>query len=147
MSVRIRLRRVGRKKQPSYRLVVATSTAPRGGEYLETLGFYNPRTKPAELRVDMERIDHWLGEGAEMSDTAASLVKRARKGSDDEFAVTLQSDLAAQAAALPAAAARESKAARGVEAQEEALPVQAEASSPNVAPEVVSVPEEAQPEA
>ena len=48
MSVRIRLRRVGRKKQPSYRVVVATSTTPRGGEYLDTVGFYNPRGKDAD---------------------------------------------------------------------------------------------------
>ena len=91
MSVRIRLRRVGRKKQPSYRLVAATSTTPRAGEYLETLGFYNPRGRPAELRVNLERIDEWLGKGAEMSDTAASLIKRARKGSDTDFNVVIES--------------------------------------------------------
>lgn len=89
MSVRIRLRRVGRKKQPSYRMVVANSTAPRGGEYIETIGFYNPRSKPAELRIDLERVDHWVGKGAELSDTAASLVKRARRGGDKDFAVTV----------------------------------------------------------
>jgi len=82
MSVKIRLRRIGRKKQPSYRIVVATSTSPRGGEYLENIGFYNPRTKPAELRLDLEKVDRWLAQGAEMSDTAASLIKKARKGGD-----------------------------------------------------------------
>ena len=82
MSVKIRLRRVGRKHQPSYRLVVARSADPRGGDYLDTVGFYNPRTNPAELRVDLGKVDKWLGQGAEMSDTAASLIRKARKGGD-----------------------------------------------------------------
>ena len=82
MSVKIRLRRVGRKHQPSYRLVVARSADPRGGDYLDTVGFYNPRTNPAELRVDRGKVDKWLGQGAEMADTAASLIRKARKGGD-----------------------------------------------------------------
>jgi small subunit ribosomal protein S16 len=82
MSVKIRLRRVGRKHQPSYRVVVARTADPRGGEYLDTVGFYNPRTQPAELRLDLAKIDQWLGKGAEMSDTAASLIRKARKGGD-----------------------------------------------------------------
>lgn len=82
MSVKIRLRRIGRKKQPSYRIVVANIESPRGGEYMDTVGFYNPRTKPAELRLDLEKVDRWLAQGAELTDTAASLVKKARKGGD-----------------------------------------------------------------
>ena len=82
MSVKIRLRRVGRKKQPSYRIVVADVHSPRDGQYLDTVGFYNPRTKPAELRLDLVKIDSWIKEGAELSDTAASLVRKARKGGD-----------------------------------------------------------------
>ena len=82
MSVKIRLRRVGRKKQPSYRIVVARTADPRGGEYLDTVGFYNPTTQPAELRLDLTKVDEWLGRGAEMSDTAASLIRKARKGGD-----------------------------------------------------------------
>lgn len=82
MSVKIRLRRVGRKHQPSYRIVVARSADPRGGDYLDTVGFYNPRTQPAELRVDLTKVDQWLGQGAEMSDTAASLIRKVRKGGD-----------------------------------------------------------------
>jgi small subunit ribosomal protein S16 len=96
MSVRIRLRRTGRKKQPSYRLVVANSTAPRGGEYMEALGFYNPRSKPAELRIDLARVEEWIEKGAEMSDTAASLVKKARRGGDANMAVTIQSGAGVQ---------------------------------------------------
>ena len=82
MAVTIRLRRIGRKKQPSYRVVVTDSAKPRGGEYLDTLGFYNPRQQPAELRLDLEKVDTWIGKGAGMSDTVASLVRKARRGGD-----------------------------------------------------------------
>lgn len=87
MSVKIRLRRTGRKKQPSYRLVVADSTTPRDGQYLDALGTYNPLVKPADLRIDLEKVDEWLGRGAEMSDTVASLVRKARIGGDRKVAV------------------------------------------------------------
>ena len=87
MSVKIRLRRTGRKKQPSYRLVVADSTTPRDGQYLDALGTYNPLVKPADLRIDLEKVDEWLGRGAEMSDTVASLVRKARVGGDSKVAV------------------------------------------------------------
>jgi small subunit ribosomal protein S16 len=87
MSVKIRLRRTGRKKQPNYRLVVAHSQTPRDGEYLDAVGTYNPLVKPADLRIDLDKVDRWLAEGAEMSDTVASLVKKARAGGDDKVAV------------------------------------------------------------
>lgn len=92
MSVKIRLRRVGRKRQPSYRLVVAQVETPRGGEYLDTVGFYNPRTQPAELRLDLEKVDQWLAKGAEMSDTAASLIRKARRGGDQKVAMKPMGD-------------------------------------------------------
>jgi small subunit ribosomal protein S16 len=85
--VKIRLRRTGRKKQPSYRLVVAEATAPRDGQYLDAVGTYNPLTKPADLRIDLEKVDRWLAEGAEMTDTVAALIRKARKGGDDVVAV------------------------------------------------------------
>lgn len=87
MAVKIRLRRTGRKKQPNYRLVVAESTSPRDGQYLDAVGTYNPLTKPADLRIDLEKIDEWLSRGAEMTDTVASLVKKARRGGDGTVAV------------------------------------------------------------
>jgi len=106
MPVRIRLRRVGRKKQPSYRIVVAESRSPRGGVYLDNVGFYNPRRDPIELRVDLARVDAWVAKGAEMTPTVASLVRRARKGeSTVEVAPAKASAVAAaaEAAAAPAA--------------------------------------------
>jgi len=97
MAVRIRLRRVGRKAQPYYRVVVAESTTPRDGLYLDTVGFYNPRTKPAELRMDLEKVDAWVAKGARLSETAAALVRTARRGGDASIA------LKAAAAAEPEA--------------------------------------------
>jgi small subunit ribosomal protein S16 len=87
MSLRIRLRRVGRKKQPSYRIVVANSAAPRDGTYIDDVGFYNPRTKPAELRLDIEKLDSWVSKGATLTDTTASLVRKARRGGDAKVAL------------------------------------------------------------
>ena len=82
MSVTIRLRRIGRKKQPSYRIVVTDTANSRDGAYIETLGFYNPRVNPAELRLDVEKVDSWIGQGAALSETVASLTKKARRGGD-----------------------------------------------------------------
>ena len=88
MAVRIRLRRVGRKKQPSYRIVVTESENPRGGAYLDTLGFYNPRGNPAELRIDLGKVDEWIGRGASMSETTENLVRKARRGGTEQLKVT-----------------------------------------------------------
>ena len=100
MSVIIRLSKVGRKHQPSYRVVVTDHTRPRDGKYLETVGFYNPRTKPAELRLDLVKVEQWVGQGASLSDTVASLVRKARKGGDDAVAYKpLVADAAAEATA------------------------------------------------
>lgn len=76
MAVRIRLRRIGKKKQPQYRLVVADSAAPRDGRFLETIGQYNPRVEPALITVSEERALWWLRQGARPSDTALSLLKK-----------------------------------------------------------------------
>ena len=82
MGARIRLRRVGRKKQASYRIVVADQSAARDGAYVEAIGFYNPRRQPAELRLDLERVDYWLSNGASASETTVELIRKARKGGD-----------------------------------------------------------------
>jgi small subunit ribosomal protein S16 len=71
--VRIRLRRVGGKKQPSYRIVAADKEAPRGGRFLEILGFYNPRTEPPTLEMDEGRIYDWMSKGAQPSETVNQL--------------------------------------------------------------------------
>lgn len=76
MSVRIRLRRMGAKKQPHYRVVVADSRSPRDGRFLDTIGTYNPRVEPAEINIDREKALGWLEEGAEPSDSARSLLSK-----------------------------------------------------------------------
>jgi small subunit ribosomal protein S16 len=71
--LRIRLRRVGAKKQPSYRIVVAESTSPRDGKFVEAIGFYNPRTEPETVKIDEGRALHWLSVGASPSDAVARI--------------------------------------------------------------------------
>lgn len=71
--VRIRLRRVGLKGQPSYRIVAAEKESPRDGKFLEILGDYNPRTEPFSFKVNEERVYHWLKNGAQPSDSVAQL--------------------------------------------------------------------------
>lgn len=75
--VKIRLRRVGRKKTPIYRIVVADSRSPRDGRFIETIGQYNPRLAEGGLRIDTERANHWLDVGAQPTDTARSLLRKA----------------------------------------------------------------------
>ncbi len=74
--VKIRLRRTGKTKQPSYRLVVADSRSPRDGKFIEIIGHYNPIRIPKVLVIDAERARYWLGVGAQPSDTVASLLKK-----------------------------------------------------------------------
>jgi small subunit ribosomal protein S16 len=73
--VRIRLRRVGLKGQPSYRIVAAEKESPRDGKFLEILGDYNPRTEPFTFQVNEERVYHWLKNGAQPSESVAMLFK------------------------------------------------------------------------
>jgi small subunit ribosomal protein S16 len=73
--VRIRLRRVGAKHQPSFRIVAADKESPRDGRFLEILGHYNPRTKPATVDVDEARLYHWLTQGAQPSDSTLQVLK------------------------------------------------------------------------
>lgn len=73
--VRLRLRRVGRKKQPSYRLVAADREAPRDGKFLEIIGFYNPRTEPATIQFKEDRIYDWMSKGAQPSDSVSKLFR------------------------------------------------------------------------
>ena len=76
MAVRIRLKRMGAKKRPFYRLVVADSRAGRDGRFIETLGYYNPLTEPSQVVVDEEKAILWLNRGAQPSDTARRLLRQ-----------------------------------------------------------------------
>ncbi len=74
MSVKIRLKRMGSKKNPFYRVVVADERAPRDGRFIEEVGYYNPLTK--ELKLDNEKAVEWIGKGAQPTDTARALLKK-----------------------------------------------------------------------
>jgi small subunit ribosomal protein S16 len=72
----IRMRRTGSKKRPYYRVVVTEARSPREGSFLEVLGSYNPRTKPAVVEIDRERVAHWIKQGARPSDSVRTLLAR-----------------------------------------------------------------------
>lgn len=74
MAVKIRLKRMGRKKDPFYRMVVADERAPRDGRYIEELGYYNPLSK--DLKLDNDKAKDWLSKGAQPTDTARELLKK-----------------------------------------------------------------------
>ena len=135
MSVRIRLRRMGRKKQAHYRIVVADSASPRDGRFVETLGYFKPLLSPARLVVDLEKADEWIARGAELSETMRTLLNKARKGGDASVALgepdpeearavkaaalekRRQSEVKAREAAALAAAAHEAAAAAAAEVE------------------------------
>ncbi len=76
MAVKIRLRRMGAKKAPFYRVVVADSRYPRDGRFIEEIGTYNPLTEPSEFKVDKEKVQAWIKNGAQPTDTVKSLLKK-----------------------------------------------------------------------
>ena len=75
--VKIRLTRIGKKKAPAYRVVVADSRYPRDGKFIEVIGSYNPLTEPAEIKIDAEAATAWLAKGAQPTETVRSLLKKA----------------------------------------------------------------------
>ncbi|MBS4539772.1 30S ribosomal protein S16 [Clostridium sp. D2Q-11] len=75
MSVKIRLKRMGAKKKPFYRIVVADSRSPRDGRFIEELGYYNPVSEPKEIKIDAEKAVKWLNNGAKPTDTVNTLFK------------------------------------------------------------------------
>lgn len=75
MAVKIRLKRMGSKKRPYYRVVVADARAPRNGRFIEEIGFYNPVSEPKACKIDKERVEYWIGVGAKPTDTVNYLLK------------------------------------------------------------------------
>ena len=76
MAVKIRLRRMGATKNPFYRIVVADSRYPRDGRFIEEIGYYNPMTEPADIKIDEEKAKKWLGNGAQPTNTVKTLFKK-----------------------------------------------------------------------
>ena len=76
MAVKIRLKRLGAKKSPFYRVVVADERSPRDGRFIEEIGYYNPLTNPADIKIDAEKATKWLNNGAQPTETVRSLLKK-----------------------------------------------------------------------
>ena len=76
MAVKMRLRRMGAKKAPFYRVVVADERSPRDGKCIDEIGYYNPLTNPAEVKIDAEKAEKWLNNGAQPTETVKSLLKK-----------------------------------------------------------------------
>ena len=76
MSVKIRLKRMGMKKMPFYRVVVADERSPRDGRFIEEIGYYNPMTEPSTVKIDADKAKQWIANGAQPTDTVKSLLKK-----------------------------------------------------------------------
>ena len=76
MSVKIRLKRMGMKKMPFYRVVVADERSPRDGRFIEEIGYYNPMTEPATIKIDADKAKQWIKNGAQPTDTVRTLLKK-----------------------------------------------------------------------
>ncbi|MGH2817208.1 MAG: 30S ribosomal protein S16 [Actinomycetota bacterium] len=115
--VRIRLMRVGKTKQPTYRVVVADQRSPRDGRIIESIGHYNPRIEPSFVAIDTERADYWLGVGAQPSAQVRKLIEIARSGGDGapEQTPSAKATRAGSVKATPAASVAEDEGEAGVE--------------------------------
>lgn len=152
---------MGRKKQPHYRIVVADKAAPRDGRFVETLGYYRPLTSPARVVVDLERVDYWIGQGAQPSPTLKTLISKARSGGDATIAVGAEDPEVAKAAreaamlerrqketeAAAKAAEEEKLAKEAVEAAEAEAKAAADAEAKAAAAEAEAAAEPAEAEA
>ena len=77
MAVKIRLKRIGAKKTPFYRVVVADERSPRDGKFIEEIGYYNPLTDPVDIKIDAEKATKWIANGAQPTETVRTLLKKA----------------------------------------------------------------------
>ena len=139
MAVSIRLRRMGRKKKPHYRVVIADTASPRDGRFVESIGYYRPLTAPARLVLDLDRVDYWISKGAIPSGTVRSLISKARAGGDAAVALgevdrdtekarkaeVLAAKRKAEADLVASAAAAAAEAAAKAAANKESAPAEA----------------------
>lgn len=142
MAVKIRLKRMGRKKAPHYRVVVADSAFPRDGRFVESLGYYKPLSNPARLVLDIDRVDFWIGKGATPSNTVKSLITRAREGGDETVALgEVGAEERKKLAADKLAAKRAAEEAKAAKAAEEAAEAEAAAKAEAAAEEAAAAAE------
>lgn len=129
MAVRVRLTRVGSKKNPIWRVVVADGRSPRDGRSIETIGHYNPQTQPSRIVIDRERLQHWLDRGAQPSNTVRKLMRAENTGFEIPKSAA-PAPAPKRSAPVEAEAAPEAEAPAEVEA-----PVEAEAAASSTEPE------------
>ncbi len=79
MAVKIRLKRMGAKKSPFYRIVVADARSPRDGKFIEEIGYYNPLKNPEEIKMDIQKVDKWMSNGAQPTDRVKDIIKKAKE--------------------------------------------------------------------
>ena len=132
--LRIRLRRVGKTKQPNYRLVVADSRAPRDGAFIETVGTYNPLTQPATITVKEDRVKEWIDKGAVPSDRAAKILSERGLCDPPKFTPKAKQEKPKPEATAPAAAPAAAAPAPETAPAAEAPPAAEEASPAEEAP-------------
>ena len=130
MSVKIRLARHGAKKAPYFRVVVADSRMPRNGRFIEIVGRYNPRVKPLDIELDVEKVDEWISKGAQPTEAAAKIIAIAKGEKEAAPAKEKLSKRAIAKKEAEAAAAKEAKEAAAAEkaAAKEAAKAEAEAA-------------------
>ena len=151
MSVRVRLTRVGSKKNPIWRVVVADQRSPRDGRFIETIGHYNPQTEPSTIRIDEERFQHWVARGAQPTGTVKQLMKAQAKGltADPKTSAAVAAASPATAApvsmepATPPSQVEQAAEAEGAPAEEAAPVAEAEAAPAEEAPAEEAPAEEA----
>jgi len=128
MAVSIRLRREGAKNRPYYKVVVADSRSPRDGKFLEIIGTYDPKKPDHNSTLKLDRIDHWISQGAQPSDTVRSLIKK-----NKERSVSATTEVAAPTAAPAEPTAAAESAAPVIVAEEPAAPEESPATPPPAA--------------
>lgn len=150
MAVKIRLKRMGAKKRPFYRVVVADARSPRDGRFIESVGYYDPLPDPAVVKLDDQRIRHWMGTGAKPSDVVRELMER--QGLLPASPRPVRAKAAQPGVAAAPTGAVESPASPGAEAvvdaeAPEALGEPAEAPADDASQAAVSEPDGGSPEA
>ena len=130
MAVKVRLTRVGSKKNPIWRVVVTDGRAPRDGRSIETIGHYNPQTQPSRIEIDRERLQHWLDRGAQPSNTVKKLMRAENTGH-----AMPASEAPTPVATPPKPKAEPAAEAAPAEAPEAEAPADAEAAAEEVAAE------------
>jgi small subunit ribosomal protein S16 len=154
--VRIRLRRVGKKGQPSYRVVVADKESPRDGRFIEIIGFYNPRTNPPTMEIKDDRALYWLSQGAQPSDAVARMLRKLgimarfeaqKRGEPLPPLTPLSAEAETSAVAEAAEVVKEATANAEIEASAEAEVAEAEVAAEAEAASEADAAAEAEPEA